>query len=70
MIYTKLRNLSLFVDRAIILSVVEMVYCVVYFCSTLSTIEKNCHFYGFPKDNDGNKYGYIIVIEGIDRDKT
>lgn len=47
MIYTKLRNLSLFVDRAIILSVVEMVYCLLYYCSTLSAIEKTVIFLVF-----------------------
>lgn len=51
MIYTLIRNPILCFHRAISLSVVKMVYCVVYNCSTCSNVEKNVSFFGFPKDN-------------------
>jgi hypothetical protein len=54
MINIKFSNpLSVPTEQAI--SLAEMVYCVVYNCSTCSNVDKNVSFFGFPKDNARQK---------------
>lgn len=49
MIYTLIRNPILCFHRAINFSVVKMVYCVVYNCSTCSNVERNVSFLVFQR---------------------
>ena len=53
MTYYKLRNPHSVSKQQF--SVAEMVYCVVYNCSTSSNVDKYVPFFSFPKDNARQK---------------